>query len=651
VAASPTSWRRPSAARAIALAAALIVAALWRAAPVHAQATAPLPADKPLARITAYGDQVETGTGFLVASGHIVTAYHVVSGARRIDVTLYGQDYRDVEVVAVRPGADLALLKAPPVPLAGAYRTVDGLPGLRSTVFVHGAALGFDNQELKGHLTQANFLLSQAWADRAGRALFAVRDLKLLPLDITAEPGLSGGPVLDERGNVFGVFSGSLQVPGGRGYAWAVPIEYARPNGMQAINRRASAIAQWPAFVYLRSDLSLLRALNVNSDAARLAKRCRDQLDAYAVAWDTELQAAYRSLQDLALLKGPIESARRAAEQQGPASQAGKLKLFWTTMQPSADAFITAHSTFADRSAGVAAACAARGLTNQLLPPDLPATRENVLFGARLTERLATIAFQKAPPDVDSILTPAFDLMARWERASDAEKFPIMLKILSLVEESLGMVTSKAQADFIQQTIQAGRTFAEIMEACELRDWDRAYRTYSYQDPSGIRLSLPNGWASFDRDLRQAMLRPGQTLPDSLKLVKLGTLVSREGQLRPKATAELSWRASQSPQSTSLSSAGAYWTIVDGHWSALQQTYRMTFQNARRSETPMGKDLVLALTGEGQGRNGAFRVYLGYRFSANGVAALTCTVVAPDLDYGSCTELQASLQVPVGAAR
>ena len=52
------------------------------------------------------------GSGFVIdKAGHIVTNYHVISGASRVQVSFSGQDQIDAKVVGSDPSTDIAVLK------------------------------------------------------------------------------------------------------------------------------------------------------------------------------------------------------------------------------------------------------------------------------------------------------------------------------------------------------------------------------------------------------------------------------------------------------------------------------------------------------------------------------------------------------------
>ncbi|MGE5512075.1 MAG: trypsin-like peptidase domain-containing protein [Bacteroidota bacterium] len=139
-----------------------------------------------------------TGTGFFVSNtGHILTNAHVVERCSKIEVKRTGDVHTTADVVARDEINDLALLKtslqgqAPPPFRAGVK--------VGETV----ATYGFP---LSGLLaTTGNFTIGNISAT-AG----LLDDTRMLQVSSPVQPGNSGGPLLDEAGNVVGVVVGKL---------------------------------------------------------------------------------------------------------------------------------------------------------------------------------------------------------------------------------------------------------------------------------------------------------------------------------------------------------------------------------------------------------------------------------------------------------
>ncbi|MGH7679286.1 MAG: S1C family serine protease [Gemmatimonadaceae bacterium] len=160
--------------------------------------------------LDALGDLRSDGTGFFVTrDGLIATSLHVIRGAHTIEVhTLYGTGYDSVSFVAASARHDLAVLKvnvtdAPTLPLAGT-----GDPEIGERVFVSGNPLG-----------QAG-----TFTDGLVSARRASEGITYLQISAPIAAGSSGGPVLNDRGQVLGVTT--LRLQRGQNLNYAVPSRY-----------------------------------------------------------------------------------------------------------------------------------------------------------------------------------------------------------------------------------------------------------------------------------------------------------------------------------------------------------------------------------------------------------------------------------------
>ena len=135
---------------------------------------------------------VSNGTGFFVtADGYAVTNEHVVRGERRLFALIGGREL-PIRVVDRDAANDLALVKiaaaSRPIPIAA------GSPSKGDDV----TALGYPVASALGTELKATF----------GRvnALSGLRDdPSMLQIDTPLQPGNSGGPVLNNRGEVVGI--------------------------------------------------------------------------------------------------------------------------------------------------------------------------------------------------------------------------------------------------------------------------------------------------------------------------------------------------------------------------------------------------------------------------------------------------------------
>jgi serine protease Do len=165
-----------------------------------------------------------TGSGFFINhKGHVITNAHVIQGETQISVTVFikeGESFKrrkvkDVEIVAVNPVVDLALLKVEKpegVELTPLYfgemdRVKTGAP-----VFAIGNPFGLERSVSEGIISHK-----------------ARHAAKMLLIQTTApiNPGNSGGPLLNMRGEVIGVTNMKLGYFA-EGMGFAVPINYVK---------------------------------------------------------------------------------------------------------------------------------------------------------------------------------------------------------------------------------------------------------------------------------------------------------------------------------------------------------------------------------------------------------------------------------------
>jgi serine protease Do len=164
---------------------------------------------------------VGLGSGFVIhPDGYVITNQHVVSGEHQITVTLFKQgeselehvQYKKVRIVAMSPHADLALLKIEDgedyrfktVPFGDSGTLRQG-----QTVFAVGSPLGLDRSVSEGIISLTNRVLE-------GK----------LFVQTTAQvnPGNSGGPLFNLRGEVIGINDLKLVGIGLEGLSFAIPI-------------------------------------------------------------------------------------------------------------------------------------------------------------------------------------------------------------------------------------------------------------------------------------------------------------------------------------------------------------------------------------------------------------------------------------------
>lgn len=161
------------------------------------------------------------GSGFVYDdNGHIITNHHVVNGGGRIDVTfLDGTVYR-ATLMGSDPFTDLAVLyvkdvpqeKLVPLPLADSTTVRVG-----EQVAAIGNPFGLSGSMTAGIISGVGRLIPN---DLAGR--FSIPDV--IQTDAPVNPGNSGGPLLNMRGEVIGINSAIYSTTGqSAGVGFAIP--------------------------------------------------------------------------------------------------------------------------------------------------------------------------------------------------------------------------------------------------------------------------------------------------------------------------------------------------------------------------------------------------------------------------------------------
>lgn len=160
-----------------------------------------------------HGDTIGLGTGFVVSSdGLFVTNYHVIQDASRLRVKLLdGGEYQDVQLVAADPAYDLAIMRIPAQGLHPLRVGRDVQAEVGDRVFVMGNPLG----------------MTGTFSDGMVSGKRPLEGVSMLQISAPISPGSSGGPVMNERGEVIGV--ATMMVMGGQNLNMAVPIGYLQP--------------------------------------------------------------------------------------------------------------------------------------------------------------------------------------------------------------------------------------------------------------------------------------------------------------------------------------------------------------------------------------------------------------------------------------
>lgn len=164
-----------------------------------------------------------TGSGFVWdTEGHIVTNFHVVHGAAEIKVTFWNDQEAEATLVGEDPDSDLAVIKVDPEGL-------DLRPvrlGDSTKVRVGERAIAIGNPfGLAGTMTLG--IVSALGRSIAAPSNYLIPEA--IQTDAAVNPGNSGGPLVNARGEVIGVVA-QIRSPvrANAGVGFAVPIHIAK---------------------------------------------------------------------------------------------------------------------------------------------------------------------------------------------------------------------------------------------------------------------------------------------------------------------------------------------------------------------------------------------------------------------------------------
>jgi len=171
--------------------------------------------------------EVERGVGtgvVIVDKGVILTNLHVIAGAEKIKVTFADGLEANASVIGLQPENDLAVLQADKIPddlVAATMRsTADLMPG--DNVAVVGFPFGIGPSVSAGVVSG----LKRSFRSPEGQQEMS----NLIQFDAAANPGNSGGPMVNMSGEVLGIVTAILNPTQQRtfiGIGFAVPIENA----------------------------------------------------------------------------------------------------------------------------------------------------------------------------------------------------------------------------------------------------------------------------------------------------------------------------------------------------------------------------------------------------------------------------------------
>jgi S1-C subfamily serine protease len=161
-----------------------------------------------------------TGTGFAIGNGYIVTNNHVAGEAKTISIKGVKGDMNtgySAEVVATDKVNDIAILRISDSQFSGfgtiPYAVQQRMADVGEDVFVLGYPL---TQALGNEIKLTNGIISSRTGYQG--------NISTYQMSAPVQPGNSGGPMFDNKGNVIGIVVAG--VPGAENVGYAIKTSY-----------------------------------------------------------------------------------------------------------------------------------------------------------------------------------------------------------------------------------------------------------------------------------------------------------------------------------------------------------------------------------------------------------------------------------------
>ena len=162
-----------------------------------------------------------SGSGIIISEdGYIVTNYHVIDNAERIQVSVADGRQFIAEIKGSDSETDLAVLKIEAKGLPSAILGNSNDIKVGELVVAIGNPLGYEF---------ARSVTVGVISAKERNITIEDRKYKLIQTDAAINPGNSGGALVNSQGQLIGINSAKLVIPGVEGMGFAIPISDAKP--------------------------------------------------------------------------------------------------------------------------------------------------------------------------------------------------------------------------------------------------------------------------------------------------------------------------------------------------------------------------------------------------------------------------------------
>jgi S1-C subfamily serine protease len=204
-----------------------------------------------------------TGSGVIISpDGYILTNEHVVVNSDELEVTLPSGEKVEAKLIGADPSTDIAVIKIytrEPLPAANLGDSSQIRPGQMAIAI--GNPYGLDNTVTVGVISAVN------------RSLLSSNNYiikGIIQTDAAVNPGNSGGPLLNSRGEVIGINSAIVSTTEGfQGIGFAIPINTARDIAFELIEE-GKVVRPWLGITGLSITPDISKRYNLTVESGVL---------------------------------------------------------------------------------------------------------------------------------------------------------------------------------------------------------------------------------------------------------------------------------------------------------------------------------------------------------------------------------------------
>ncbi|RQD76719.1 MAG: PDZ domain-containing protein [Candidatus Syntrophonatronum acetioxidans] len=195
-----------------------------------------------------------SGSGVIINSqGYIATNYHVIAEAEELVVTLGTGEEISAQVVGQDPGTDLAVLKIDKEDLPAArFGDSDHLQVGELAIAI-GNPLGLEFQQS----VTVGVISALERSIRIGE-----QDFSFVQTDAAINQGNSGGPLINAIGEVIGINTAKINIPGVEGMGFAIPSNEVEKI-IQELIERGRIIRPWIGVMIMEIDQDMAQRFDL----------------------------------------------------------------------------------------------------------------------------------------------------------------------------------------------------------------------------------------------------------------------------------------------------------------------------------------------------------------------------------------------------